>query len=66
MKSILILAAGIWIGQKVFVALAEKQSKEKEDGLKKRLEEFLKEKFPELSSPELKEQIASLIKVPLK
>lgn len=63
MKTILILAAGVWIGREIYTTLAKNQAKEREVKIRKALEKFIQEKLPTLPSAEMKQEVEAILKV---
>ena len=49
MRTVLILAAGVWLGRGIYTALAKNQAREREVNIRKQLERFIKEKLPNLA-----------------
>lgn len=63
MKTILILAAGVWIGREIYTTLAKNQAKEREVKIRKALEKFIQEKLPTLEPKQVKTEIENILKV---
>lgn len=63
MKTILILAAGVWIGREIYTTLAKNQAKEREVKIRKALEKFIQEKLPSLEPKQVKMEIENILKV---
>lgn len=63
MKTILILAAGVWIGREIYTTLAKNQAKEREVKIRKSLEKFIQEKLPTLEPKQVKTEIENILKV---
>ena len=61
MKTILLLAAGVWIGREIFTTLYRNQAREREVKIRKKLEQFIREKLPSLSPNEMQNEIQSII-----
>ena len=62
MRTVLILAAGVWLGLRIYTTLADNKAREREVELRKRLDRFLREKFPTATSDEVQQHISSLLK----
>lgn len=62
MKTLLVFAAGVWVGQKIYSTLADNKAREREVRLRKKLEQFIQDHLPDLSTDEKKRQLAGLIK----
>lgn len=62
MRTVLILAAGVWIGRGIYTALAKNQAREREVNIRKQLERFIKEKMPNLQPDETKKEVESILK----
>lgn len=43
MKTIITLAVGFWLGRQIYIKYDKQQAKKMEEGVKKRLQSFLKE-----------------------
>lgn len=63
MKTILILAAGVWIGREIYTTLAKNQAREREVKIRKTLEKFIQEKLPTLEPKQVKTEIENILKV---
>jgi hypothetical protein len=61
MRMILILAAGVWIGREIFTTLAKNQARDREAKVRKKLEQFIKENLPSLTSTEMKKTIETIL-----
>lgn len=63
MKTILILAAGVWIGREIYSTLAKNQAKEREVKIRKALEKFIQINLPTLEPKQVKTEIENILKV---
>ncbi len=61
MRTVLILAAGVWIGRGIYTALAKNQAREREVKIRKQLERFIKEKLPNLEPKEMQKEVESIL-----
>jgi len=59
MKTIITLAVGFWLGRQIYIKYDKEQAKEMEEGMKKRLQSFLKENG--LTKTEVKETTEEII-----
>jgi len=59
MKTIITLAVGFWLGRQIYIKYDKEQAKEMEEGMKKRLQSFLKENG--LTKTEVKETTEDII-----
>jgi len=59
MKTIITLAVGFWLGRQIYIKYDKEQAKEMEEGVKKRLQSFLKENG--LTKTEVKETTEEII-----
>lgn len=59
MKTIITLAVGFWLGRQIYIKYDKEQAKEMEEGIKKRLQSFLKENG--LTKTEVKETTEEII-----
>ena len=62
MRSLLMVAVGVWIGRGIYLTLAKNQAREKEVFVRKSLEKFIQEKLPTLSAGERKKEIENILK----
>ena len=62
MRTVLILAAGVWIGREVFTTLFKIQAREREVKIRKKLERFIKENLPTLQPKEMQKEIEDILK----
>ncbi len=63
MRTILILAAGVWAGREIYMTLAKNQAKEREVNIRKKLEKFIMENLPSLPSKEMQKEVENILKV---
>ena len=61
MKHILFVAVGVWIGREIYTRLAVNRSKEREQKIQAKLERFLKEQLPLLSSSDTAKHIKQIL-----
>lgn len=59
MKTIITLAVGFWLGRQIYIKYDKEQAKEMEEGVKKRLQSFLKENG--LTKTEVKDTTEEII-----
>jgi len=62
MRTVLILAAGVWMGREIYMTLAKNQARQREVNIRKQLESFIKEKLPSLQPNEMKKEIENILK----
>lgn len=62
MRTILILAAGVWIGREIYTTLSRNQEREREVKIRKKLEQFIKENLPALSPKEMQKKVENILK----
>lgn len=62
MRTVLILAAGVWIGRKIYTKLADNRTRERDVKIRKKLEQFIRENLPTLQAPELQKEIENILK----
>jgi hypothetical protein len=62
MKTIMILAVGIFIGQKISKIQASNLATEKEVSIRKQIQQFLQENLPSLSATEINQTISEILK----
>lgn len=62
MRTILLIAAGVWLGREVFNKQADKRIKEHNLLLSKRLEEFIREHLPAMKARDMKREIKELLR----
>lgn len=63
MRTILILAAGVWAGREIYMTLAKNQAKEREVSIRKKLEKFIMENLPSLPPKEMQKEVENILKV---
>jgi len=61
MRTILILAAGVWIGREIFTTIAKNQAREREVKVRKKLEQFIKERLPTLQPAEMQKEVENIL-----
>lgn len=62
MRSLLMVAVGVWIGRGIYLTLAKNQAREKEVYVRKSLEKFMQEQVPTLSAADRKKEIENILK----
>ncbi|MBS1635363.1 MAG: hypothetical protein JST26_05525 [Bacteroidetes bacterium] len=62
MKTLLILAAGVWIGRQIYTTLAQNQAREREVTLRKKLDQFIRENLPAMQAADIKQSIDTILK----
>jgi hypothetical protein len=62
MRSLLMVAVGVWIGRGIYLTLAKNQAREKDVYVRRSLEKFMREQTPNLSAEERKKQIENILK----
>jgi hypothetical protein len=62
MRTILILAAGVWIGREIYTTLAKNQAREREVKVRKALEKFIQENLPSLQPKEMQKEVENILK----
>lgn len=62
MKTVLILAAGVWLGRRIYTTLADNKARERDVELRKRLDRYLRDKNPAMTPDEVQQQISALLK----
>lgn len=62
MRTLLTLAAGVWVGRKIYTQLAENRSRERDVKIRKKLEQFIRENLPALQAPQLQKEIENILK----
>jgi hypothetical protein len=62
MRTILILAAGVWIGREVFTTLSGNRAREREIKIRKQLEIFIRENLPNLQPDEMQKEVGNILK----
>lgn len=62
MRTVLILAAGVWIGREIYTTLAKNQAREREVKVRKALEKFIQENLPTLPPKEMQKEVENILK----
>lgn len=62
MRTLLVMAAGIWLGRKISTILAENRTRERELQLRRRLAIFIGEQMPFLRPAEVQKELKELFK----
>lgn len=62
MRTVLILAVGVWIGREIYTTLAKNQAKEREVKIRKSLEKFIQDNLPTLEPKQVKTEIENILK----
>lgn len=62
MRTLLTLAAGVWVGRKIYTQLAENRSRERDVKIRKKLEQFIRDNLPALQAPQLQKEIENILK----
>lgn len=62
MRTVLTLAAGVWVGRKIYMKLAENRSRERDVNIRKKLEQFIRENLPTIQTPQLQKEIENILK----
>lgn len=62
MRTLLILAAGVWLGRRISTVRAENRTRDRELMLRKRLELFIREQMPFMKIEEVRQQLRELLK----
>ena len=62
MRTVLILAAGVWIGREIYTTLAKNQAREREVKVRKALEKFIQENLPTLTPKEMQKEVENILK----
>lgn len=62
MRSVLMVAVGVWVGREIYMTLAKNQAREKEIMIRSALERFMKEQIPSLSATDRKKEIENILK----
>lgn len=63
MRTMLILAAGVWVGRKIYTTLAENRAREREVQIRKKLEKFIRESLPNLQPADMQKEVENILKV---
>lgn len=62
MRTVLILAVGVWIGREIYTTLAKNQAKEREVKIRKALEKFIQDNLSTLEPKQVKTEIENILK----
>jgi hypothetical protein len=62
MRSLLMIAVGVWVGREIYMTLAKNQAREKEVYTRKALEKFMLEQLPSFSEADRKKEIENILK----
>ena len=62
MRTLLILAAGVWLGRRISNVLAENRTRDRELMLRKRVELFIREQMPFMKIEQVRQQLRELFK----
>ena len=62
MRSLLMVAVGVWIGRGIYISLAKNQTREKEVTTRKALDKFMQERIPTLTVTQRKSEIDTILK----
>lgn len=62
MRTVLIIAAGVWIGREIYTTLAKNQAREREVRIRKALEKFIQDNLPTLEPKQVKTEIENILK----
>lgn len=62
MRTLLILAAGVWLGRRISAVLSEHRNRERELTLRKRLEALMSEHLASMPAAETQERIKTFFK----
>ena len=62
MRTLLVLAAGIWIGREIYTTLAKNQARESDVKIRKQLERFIRENMPDLQPDKMQIEIGKILK----
>lgn len=61
MRTILILAVGVWIGREIYTTHANNKAKEREEQIRKALEKFIGEKLPTLPTADMQKEVDTIL-----
>jgi len=62
MRSLLMIAVGVWVGREIYMTLAKNQTREREVYIRKELEKFMQEQLPALSVTDRKKEMDNILK----
>lgn len=62
MRTILILATGVWAGREIYMTLAKNQAREREVNIRKKLEKFIMENLPSIPPKEMQREVETILK----
>jgi hypothetical protein len=61
MRTVLVLAVGVWIGRGIYTSLAKNQAREREVKIRKALEQFIRENLPTLEPKEMQKKVENIL-----
>ena len=61
MRTVLVLAVGVWIGRGIYTSLAKNQAREREVKIRKALEQFIRENLPSLEPKEMQKKVENIL-----
>ena len=61
MRTVLVLAVGVWIGRGIYTSLAKNQAREREVKIRKALEQFIRENLPGLEPKEMQKKVENIL-----
>jgi hypothetical protein len=61
MRTVLMIAVGVWVGREIYMTLAKNQAREREVNIRKGLERFMQEQLPALSVADRKKEIENIL-----
>ncbi len=62
MRTVLTLAAGVWIGREIFTTLAKNRTREYEINIRKQLERFIKEHLPNMEPEAIQKEVSNILR----
>lgn len=62
MRTLLIIAAGIWLGKQIYGTVYENWTVAREAKLRKRLRQFMQQHLPALSDTEIQQALTTILK----
>lgn len=62
MRTLLILATGLWLGHRISDVLSENRTRERELRLRRRLESFISRNIPDIRPTDMQQQLRELFK----